>query len=69
MPVRPGYIRYPWKTSRAAAPSLTMTSAHGAPASVTVPGSSACAGCSLLTLSGPRALTLTDMHSPARHFA
>lgn len=35
--------------------------------SVTGPVSSACVGCSLLMVSGPHGLTLTAMHSPARH--
>ncbi|EJM9227271.1 hypothetical protein OUQ12_002837 [Salmonella enterica] len=67
MPVRPEYIRYPWRTSQAAVPYPRTTSVPGVLTSVTGPVSSACVGCSLLMVPGPHGLALTAMHSPARH--
>lgn len=55
------------KTSPAAVPSPTMTSAPGADIFATVPASSACADCLYLTASGPHGAMKMAMRSPARH--
>ncbi|WP_168188481.1 hypothetical protein [Citrobacter sp. L55] len=57
------------KTSPAAAPYPTMTSAPGADISATAPVNAVCAGCLWLTASGPHGAMLMAMHSPAHSYA